>query len=453
MGYGGDFGDEPNDYNFVMDGLCFANHDPGPGLLEYSKAIEPIQLVGSNGLEIEIVNRYDFLTLDHLKCRWEFISDRSQIIGREVFVPKGVKPHSTTKLVVGGFPTTSTFSEIWLRLEFYRREGSGWTYPGQKVAALEVPLSPPKPAVLLQSPTAGRGLRVQSKDGAIHATLANGTTFGISTTNGTFFSLTRSDKPDLNLITVPMTLDFYRALTDNDRGGPHGKEWIDRRLHQTRHHFTRITTVQEKGACKILVEGRVAPPVLAWSVDTVTTYTITPEHCSIHVKAKPCGLLLPSTFARFGLTFGMKDVRIVEWFGRGPGESYRDKKLSQHMNTWGWSVDGLFVDYEFPQDCGNRTDVRWVEFREGWGGDEEGRLLRARFGDHDGASFSAMHYTTKDLDECTHPYELHRRKRDDTIIRLDWFHHGLGTGSCGPATLPQYQLRTDQEFDVELLLD
>ena len=287
MGYGGDFGDEPNDYNFVMDGLCFANHDPGPGLLEYSKALEPIQLVGSNGLEVEIVNRYDFLTLDHLKCHWEFVSDRSQIIGRDVFVPKGVKPHSTTKLVVGGFPTTTGSSEVWLRLEFYRIEGSGWTYPGQKVAALEIPLSPPKSLVLLKTPTAARGLRVQSKDGAIYATLANGTTFGISTTNGSFFSITRPDKPDVNLITVPMSLDFYRALTDND---------------QTRHHFTRITTMEEKGTCKIVVEGRVAPPVLAWSVDTVTTYTITPEHCSIHIKAKPHGRSLPSTFARFGLT-------------------------------------------------------------------------------------------------------------------------------------------------------
>lgn len=80
-------------------------------------------------------------------------------------------------------------------------------------------------------------------------------------------------------------------------------------------------------------------------------------------------------------------------------------------------------------------------------------MLRARFGDHEGASFTVMPYTTKDIDECTHPYELRKRKRDDHIVRLDWFHHGLGTGSCGPATLPKYQLRTDRVFDVELLLD
>ena len=69
MAYGGDFGDEPNDSNFVMDGLCLSNHTPGPGLDEYKKAIEPVQTVGiEEGDKVRIVNRYDFVTLDHLVC-------------------------------------------------------------------------------------------------------------------------------------------------------------------------------------------------------------------------------------------------------------------------------------------------------------------------------------------------------------------------------------------------
>ncbi|KAK8068675.1 beta-galactosidase [Apiospora phragmitis] len=429
MAYGGDFGDEPNDYNFVMDGLCFANHTATPGLIEYSKAIEPVQVVGNDGMVVEIINRYDFVSLDHLRCDWEIISDRSQIIGREVYIPKGIKPHTTSKLVVGGFPQTTFASETWLRLQFSRREATKWAYRGQVVAFGELLLSPPKPLALLKTLSKAPGPRIQEVDGIIQATLANGTTFGISTTTGSLCSLTRAGSPHFNLITEPMVLDFYRALTDNDRGGDFGQEWVERRVHQTKHHFRRITTVEEDGACKIVVEGRVAPPVLAWGVDTVTTYTVTRAWCSVRVQAaKPAGPLLPSTFARFGLSFAMKGVRI---------------KRAQHMNTWGFTTDALWTDYEFPQDGGNRTDVRW----------DAGRLLRARFGAHDGASFSASHYSTRDIDACTHPYELRRRRREDTVVRLDWFHHGLGTGSCGPATLPQYQLRTDRKFDVELLLD
>lgn len=91
MAYGGDFGDEPNDYNFVMDGLCRSDHSPGPGLVEYKKAIEPVQTLGVEGDKVRIVNRYDFVGLDHLECRWSIISDLSdEIIGDElVDIPTG----------------------------------------------------------------------------------------------------------------------------------------------------------------------------------------------------------------------------------------------------------------------------------------------------------------------------------------------------------------------------
>lgn len=89
MGYGGDFGDVPNDYNFVMDGLCFSNHTPTPGLIEYKKAIEPVQTLSIDGNRVTIINRYDFVSLDHLKCKWSIIADGENIEGREVEIPKG----------------------------------------------------------------------------------------------------------------------------------------------------------------------------------------------------------------------------------------------------------------------------------------------------------------------------------------------------------------------------
>ncbi|KAI8955367.1 glycoside hydrolase family 2 protein, partial [Xylaria longipes] len=451
-GYGGDFGDDPNDYNFVMDGLCDSQHFPGPGLSEYSKAIEPVQVLSIDGNLVKIVNRYDFLTLDHLECYWEVISDRAQYIGRDVPIPSGVKPHTEATLFLGGITTFST--EAWLQLNFTVRSDSKWAPPNHVVARGQVQLTPPKSLLQIKTlapPPTDRPI-IQRKNDFIYATIESGTTFGFDTSSGTLSSLTQASDPHLNLLTVPFTLDFYRALTDNDRGGPFGKQWLDSRLHQTRNHFTQIRIEETDTTCIIEVKSRVAPPVLAWSVDTTTTYTITSGYCSVRVQARPQGRLLPETFARFGLTFGLRNIRIVEWFGRGPQESYADKKQSQFVNTWGWPSNSMFHEYEFPQEAGNRTDIRWVELREGYGGDEDGRLLRARFGDHEGASFTVMPYTAKDIDECTHPYELRARKRDDYIVRLDWFHHGLGTGSCGPATLPKYQLTTDHDFDVELLL-
>lgn len=252
-----------------------------------------------------------------------------------------------------------------------------------------------------------------------------------------------------DILSEPPQLGFYRALTDNDRGG-HGREWIDRRLHEAKNHTRRVTWKEIENGVRIIVEGRFAPPVLAWGVDTTTIYTFQDGKLHIRVKGNPHGLLLPKTFARIGLTLGLRHQDRLSWWGRGPGESYCDKKQSQLFGSWSFpSVGDLWTDYEFPQDGGNRTDVRTVEFI----GRGDDTIFRADFGDLEGASFSVSPYTTQDIDECTHPYELHKRRRNDTILRLDWAHHGLGTGSCGPWTLPEYQLTTDKDFDFEIVLD
>ena len=474
-----------------MDGLCDSLHNPGPGLSEYSQAIQPVQVLGARGLEITIANRYDFLTLDHLKCTWDIISDRNQIIGHGVHIPKGIKPHTQATLVLMGDMPRTLAAGAFLELEFRQESPTPWAPTGHTVARAQVPLTPPRSLAMIKSlsnqeflsarpslpnnagATPGAGgiyPRVELRDeGRLYAvTISNGSTFGFDTKSGALSHLFHASAPDENLVTEPPTLDFYRALTDNDKGGPFGPEWRERRVHQTRQHFVRMTTSvssspsdedeggdSEGKAATVTIHSRVAPPALAWSVDATTTYTFTASYCSVRVRAQPSGALLPTTFARFGLTLGLRGVRVVEWFGRGPEESYRDRKSAQLFNTWGFPVDSpvLRHDYEVPQDAGNRTDVRWVELRSDWGGEEATRLLRARFGDHEGASFSVSRYSAKDVDECGHPYELHKRKREDCIVRFDWYHHGLGTGSCGPATLPKYQLRTNQEFDVELLLD
>ena len=91
-GYGGDFGDVPNDYNFVMDGLLLSDHTPTPGLIEYKTAVQPVQVLEGMQKKVKIINRYDHVTLDHLKCEWSLVGDGFRNAGKEVQIPKGVSP-------------------------------------------------------------------------------------------------------------------------------------------------------------------------------------------------------------------------------------------------------------------------------------------------------------------------------------------------------------------------
>ncbi|KAJ4322145.1 hypothetical protein N0V84_004980 [Fusarium piperis] len=72
--YGGDFGDSPNDRDFIMDGLVFSDHSPTPGLLEYKKVIEPVSIKLNQG-KLYVRNHYDFVDLSHLSATWHLVQE------------------------------------------------------------------------------------------------------------------------------------------------------------------------------------------------------------------------------------------------------------------------------------------------------------------------------------------------------------------------------------------
>ena len=83
-----------------MDGLLFSNHTPTPGLHEYKKAIEPVQSLEFSGSNVTIINRYDHITLDNLKCEWTVVGGERSRSAREVTIPKGLfsTPQKETRI-------------------------------------------------------------------------------------------------------------------------------------------------------------------------------------------------------------------------------------------------------------------------------------------------------------------------------------------------------------------
>jgi beta-galactosidase len=357
----------------------------------------------------------------------------------------GIKAGETAELPIEGLSNIPS-GESYLELNFSLASSTNWAEAGHLLAFGQVPLSSPTSLTTFKgSPSAPVVKQLSPQILQITSSLSK-TTFKFNIAHGVLESWVTEDGKEL--IHTPTTLDFYRAQTDNDSPSAFGKDWIGYRLHQTKCHVRSVSWTPGPDALTILVYARIAPPVLEWSVDATFTYTFTSSHLSLKVKGKLCGDSVPSTFARIGLTFGLNGVESATWFGRGPGESYRDKKLSQKFGNHTLSINELFTNYEYPQETANRTDTRWVSFN----GKDGKKLLKASFGDLEEASFTALKYTQTDLDESKHPYELYRKKREETIVRLDWAHHGLGTGACGPATLPDYQLKAG-DFEYEVLLE
>lgn len=477
--YGGDYGDVPNDYNFIMDGVLFSDHTPTPGLTEYKKAIEPVQIKELVDRTFTITNRYDIRGLDHLACVATLVADGVSNVLGEIILPSNILPHASERITLPeSFDLNGARGERYLQLDFSLKGSTNWASAGHVVASGQLLIEPSKPLETSRSEVPVH--ITQTAQSAL--SIKTGTTnFVFSLTAGKLVSMIKNGTELLHANMGP-ELTIYRALTDNDRP-QNGREWKELLVHLAKNYVQKVTWSTDQEYAKIEIHAKLAPPVFNWCLETIVTYTFSGDG-TVHINCKvtPAGLNVPINLPRIGFEFAIPtSFDTVSWFGRGPGESYKDKKLSQNFGNWRRSVEELWVDYEFPQEGGNRTDVRRVEFastpipysvvealragveklplvgdmvttseiQSSFGSGST--TLTAKFGDQEGFSFNASRYATKDVDESTHPFELHKKKQDYTIVRLDADHHGLGTGSCGPATLEKYALRTRElNFDITL---
>ena len=129
------------------------------------------------------------------------------------------------------------------------------------------------------------------------------------------------------------------------------------------------------------------------------------------------------------------------WYGRGPHESYVDRQEGARVGVYHGTVDEQYVPYIFPEENGNKTDVRWVSLTGAGGG-----LLA--FGEP-WLSVSAHHFTDRDFEQARHTSEL--KRRDEITLNLDYAQSGLGSAACGPGRLEKYQLKAGEvRFSVRL---
>jgi hypothetical protein len=133
------------------------------------------------------------------------------------------------------------------------------------------------------------------------------------------------------------------------------------------------------------------------------------------------------------------------WCGRGPHESYVDRQEGARVGVYTGTVDEQYVPYIFPEENGNKTDVRWVSLT---GGAEAARSGLLAYGEP-WLSVSAHHFTERDLELARHTSELQRR--DEITLNLDYAQSGLGSAACGPGRLEKYQLKAEAvHFTVRL---
>ncbi len=433
--YGGDFGDQPNDGNFVIDGLISPDRIPSPGLVEYRKVIQPVEFAaGDLGAGVvRITNRYAFVGLEHLAASWS-VTENGAVVQSGTVPTPAVGPGQTVDLTIPCRKPAvlKPGAEYQLLVSFTLASDTLWAERGYEIAwgQFELPWKA-EPAV---RPTLAAKPTVTDEELELEVA---GDDFAIvfDRVTGRVCCWEHDGSP--MLVDGPR-LTFWRAPTDNDggnRGGGIQAKWREAGLHGLQHRFDGLTWEETEAGVVVTVKTRVAPPV--WSLGHACEYRYTVSADGgvlLQVSGTPEGEW-PPMIPRIGLEATLPaELRQVAWYGPGFGESYVDSFAAARVGLWQADVDELHTPYVFPQENGNRHDVRWVALT-----DQRGVGLLAK-----GLpliDFSARRYTTDDLDRAQHAPEL--EFRDEVTLHLDYKQCGLGSNSCGPEPLPQYRLTAE----------
>lgn len=451
--YGGDYGDQPNDADFILDGMVFSDHTPTPGLLEYKKVIEPVT-VSFKGKQVEVKNHYDFLSLDHLSVSWHLVKETGSTEPKLLNLPQVLPGASECFDLPLGVSFGSEHE--WLALTFTLKAASPWAKKGHEIAWAQLPLfEDPMSNFNITEGVSCHPLLISKGLGRLHITSKDfETKFTYDIVRG---DLSWSAKDGILFRSGPQ-LGIYRAMTQNDLG-PEGPclEWNRFRVESTRMLVQSATwNINQAGNVVIKTKVRVAPTVLEWAAEATLTYTLAESSVKIHVKGDFIGTY-PKFIPRLGLTTRLPSYyNAATWFGRGPGESYRDKKSAARFGVYTSTLqNGLQTPYEWPQENGNRVDTHWAHIHSSSSdadaasmGKTEVRAKKIEARMDVPFSFSLRQYSTAELDRAKHPFEL-SELRDETEFNIDLAHHGIGTASCGPGPFNGHRLESGPfEFTV-----
>jgi beta-galactosidase len=193
----------------------------------------------------------------------------------------------------------------------------------------------------------------------------------------------------------------------------------------------------------LVVRARVAPAGTDLGVAVTYRWSVVAGGLRLEVGAVPEGDW-PCPWPRLGLRMAVPGgLRRVEWFGRGPGEAYADTGRAARVGRFAATVEELQTPYLYPQENGNRHDVRWATVADGGG-------RGIRFEGEPTFDLTVRPWTSEHLDQARHPTDL---VPDDRVwVNLDLAQQGIGSASCGPGVLPAYRLDpAPAAFAVRLL--
>ncbi len=444
LAYGGNFGDMPNDGQFVMNGIVFADKNPKPQYYEVKKVYQNIGVTKNSNNTATIFNKNYFTNLSKYDIVWTLYADGREI-DREVVNYNDISARSGKVVDIPfNINNLKADKEYFAKIEFILNEDVPWADKGYVVADEQLHL---KSAVRvdIESTIATKSkLTIKDTKNGIKEISGNNFKAMFDMNSGSLHSLEYNNE----VVIRDVKLEAIRAFVNNDIW--FYNSWYQHGLHNLKHHAIASAITKDKAGNTLVTftiesqapNGAKLLGGTSSGINSIEEHTerafgdddfkfITNAVWTIYhdgsialrsaVTSNNSSLILP----RIG--YVMRAPQMYEnftYYGRGPHDNYNDRKTSQFIEIFRSKVIEQFVAFPKPQDVGNHEDTRWCALTNN---SNNGVAIIAI--DNNPLSVAALPYSALDMTLASHPHKL--PTIGDTYLNINSGVTGLGGNSCG----------------------
>ena len=418
--YGGDFGDEPTNSNFCIDGLLMPDRTPSTGLLCYKEVIAPVDCRPADlakGL-ITILNRYDFTDLHDIALCWQVVSNGTVYESGIIDTLTAAVGKEETIRISYSLPKES-FEAYYLNIQFTHKHKTLYADSGFIVAKRQLLLPVARiPRQRLHDTEHG----LQISDGQAKLTVSgNGVQVAFCKVTGRLLEYTVDG---ISYLCEGFTPNVRRALIDNDMYKV--KDWKEKYfIHKQQEQLEAFTYSSEKNYVMVRISTHFSFLNQAFGFKCEYRYRIFPDGeiaFDLHARSFAYTDFVPQMIPRAGIEFSMPlQFNRVTWYGLGFEENYCDMKTHVQKGLYSASVQDMHTEYVKPQENGHREEVEWLLLS----GSGKGLV----FSFENPVGINVHDYTIDALEKAGHIGDI--KKADKVVIHIDAKHSGLGSNSCG----------------------
>lgn len=433
--YGGDFGDRPNDGNFCCNGLVLPNLGFTAKSYNTKKIYQPLEFRLKEGATDTFVikSKLAFASSDYLDVEYSVLKDGNEIDNGSLDV--NIAAGDSTELKINALPEKTILGAgYYIRFSATLKQATDWAQAGYELASEQIQLKPDK---MLYNPVVinytGKNLK-KEENGNLLTVSGDNFSAVFNKKMGTLLSYEYGGR---RIIDNGVKLELFRLPTDNENNNRSrdmlGNGYRTMHVKDGSIEYSEVEGVEmavvHARATYCGAEGRTVNVHMAYTI-----YSNGEIQVSSTIDPAKEGDVVGRIGFRLEMPSGMENL---SWYGRGPWESYRDRKEAAFEGIYTSTVTDQEAPYMKPQECGNKEDTRWMAIYADNG-------AGAMFIAPKRMSASAHHWRAEEnwanpRNRTGHQYQL--VTTPSTVVSLDAEMRALGNNSCGPDVLEKYELR------------